>query len=122
LTASLRMQTNPENAAEFKTVSNERCVDRPFPAHLTKDQGLCRLYIRQLAAALLLHQLHQLGGLLASLCTIIKQRSFRRLEGVEYIVSFGSKISTCVKRLNIPLMHDRCSRSAAPAGEVRSAR
>ncbi len=26
LTASLRMQTNPENASEFKTVSNERFV------------------------------------------------------------------------------------------------
>lgn len=69
LTASLRIQTNPENKADFGTISHERYADGPKGIH-TYDalltgliQGFCRLCLWQSDPPLLLRQLHQLERL-----------------------------------------------------------
>jgi len=88
LTASLRIQTNPENKAEFESTSNER-YDTPFSITINPlcfflgkfslfinipriaesssenianwiNQGIRRLHLWQPAPPLLLRQLHQL--------------------------------------------------------------
>jgi hypothetical protein len=69
---SLRMQTNPENKAEFEAVSNERYgwisgstldfISQRLTSKL-HIQGVCGFRLREHASPFLLRQFHQLGNI-----------------------------------------------------------